>query len=153
MQLPVIGFVGCGDDLQTIVKVGAKSIHTYNERLDYLVEVLSKKDYDVTCNPNPDGFIRMPGTNDQHFIPSSDSTISWDEWKTFSEELIDALPPIVSLSDYAANPPERPEALIEGVLRRGHKMIISGPSKCGKSFLLMALCIAIAEGLPWLGFM
>ena len=40
--------------------------------------------------------------------------------------------------------------LIENVLRKGHKMLISGPSKAGKSFLLIQLCIAIAEGLRWL---
>jgi len=48
--------------------------------------------------------------------------------------------------------PERPEPLIEGVLRRGHKMLISGASKAGKSFCLMELAIAIAEGTKWLGF-
>ena len=31
-------------------------------------------------------------------------------------------------------------------------MLISGPSKAGKSFALMELSIAIAEGKPWLGF-
>ena len=31
-------------------------------------------------------------------------------------------------------------------------MLISGSSKAGKSFLLMELCIALAEGREWLGF-
>lgn len=31
-------------------------------------------------------------------------------------------------------------------------MLISGSSKAGKSFLLMELSIAIAEGKSWLGF-
>ena len=35
---------------------------------------------------------------------------------------------------------------------RGRKMLISGSSKAGKSFLLMELCIAIAEGKHWLCF-
>lgn len=59
---------------------------------------------------------------------------------------------MVSLDAYKDNPPELPEELITGILRRGHKMLISGSSKAGKSFLLMELCIAIAEGTPWLGF-
>ena len=53
---------------------------------------------------------------------------------------------------YKGNPPELPEELISGILRRGHKMLISGSSKAGKSFLLMELCVSLAEGLPWLGF-
>ena len=31
-------------------------------------------------------------------------------------------------------------------------MLLAGPSKAGKSFALIELAIAIAEGLPWLGF-
>ena len=59
---------------------------------------------------------------------------------------------MVSLDTYRENPPKLPDELIKGILRCGHKMLISGPSKAGKSFVLMELCIAIAEGKPWLGF-
>ena len=40
--------------------------------------------------------------------------------------------------------------LIDGVLRQGHKMLIAGPSKAGKSYALIELCCAIAEGKKWL---
>ena len=62
------------------------------------------------------------------------------------------LPEPVNLVAYRDNPPELPAELIEGILRCGHKMLISGSSKAGKSFLLMELCIALAEGRKWLGF-
>ncbi|WP_311845965.1 AAA family ATPase [Paenibacillus larvae] len=42
--------------------------------------------------------------------------------------------------------------LIEGVLRQGHKMLMAGPSKAGKSFALIELSIAIAEGGKWMGW-
>ena len=61
----------------------------------------------------------------------------------------DNLPAMMPLSRYREAPPQ-PEELIEGILRRGHKMLISGGSKAGKSFLLMELCVAIAEGGLWL---
>ena len=64
----------------------------------------------------------------------------------------DDMPGMASLSAYRDNPPVLPEELITGILRRGHKMLISGSSKAGKSFLLMELCVALAEGTPWLGF-
>lgn len=48
-------------------------------------------------------------------------------------------------------PPVRPE-LIQGIVRQGHKMIITGSSKAGKSFLLMELATAMAYNRPWLGF-
>ena len=40
--------------------------------------------------------------------------------------------------------------MINDVLRQGHKMLIAGPSKAGKSFALIELTIAIAEGCKWL---
>ena len=61
------------------------------------------------------------------------------------------LPEPVNLGIIWSSLPEVSPVLIEGVLRQGHKMIISAPSKAGKSFALMELAIAIAEGMNWLG--
>ena len=44
----------------------------------------------------------------------------------------------------------KPE-LIEGVLREGHKMMLAGPSKAGKTFSLIELAICISAGIPWMG--
>jgi len=44
----------------------------------------------------------------------------------------------------------KPE-LIEGILREGHKMMLAGPSKAGKSFSLIELAICISHGVPWMG--
>lgn len=64
----------------------------------------------------------------------------------------DGLPPVESLADlWTEMPPFAPD-LIEGVLRRGHKLLLAGPSKAGKSYALIELCCSIAEGRPWLGF-
>jgi len=58
----------------------------------------------------------------------------------------------ISVAEALANPPKLPPELIEGVVRVGHKMMISGASKAGKSFLLMELAIALSEGTKWLSF-
>ena len=49
------------------------------------------------------------------------------------------------------NLPELPPELISGVLRKGHVMILSGPSKSGKTYLLVELAVAVATGKEWLG--
>ena len=67
-------------------------------------------------------------------------------------EEVDDLPEIECLADIWDNPPDLAGELIEGVLRKGHKMLLAGPSKAGKSFSLLELAICIAEGRPWLGF-
>ena len=69
-----------------------------------------------------------------------------------ANKTVNELPDPVSLSAYYNNRPPLPQELIKGILRVGHKMLIAGSSKSGKSFLLMQLCVAIAKGLTWLGF-
>ena len=49
------------------------------------------------------------------------------------------------------NLPEPAPELIGGVLREGDVMIISGPSKAGKTWLLMELAVSVATGGQWLG--
>jgi len=73
-------------------------------------------------------------------------------YNTWEDDEDDGLPRIISSAEFLANPPKLPEEVIEGVVRQGHKMMISGASKSGKSFLLIELAIALAEGTKWLGF-
>ena len=98
----------------------------------------------------------MPGVtrngNRQYLAATNIGRKSWVDWLDFVEGVTDELPDMESLSVYKDAPPQLPEELIGGILRRGHKMLISGSSKAGKSFLLMELCVALAEGRPWLGF-
>lgn len=47
-------------------------------------------------------------------------------------------------------PPLRPP-IIDGVLRQGGKLILTGDAKCGKTFLLIQLAIALAFGEEWCG--
>ena len=81
---------------------------------------------------------------------------NFDEWKNLTETVNDDnddfydLPDFENLEDIWDNMPELAPPLIDDVLRQGHKMLVAGPSKAGKSFLLIELCIAIAEGRKWL---
>ncbi|MGE4320490.1 MAG: AAA family ATPase [Acholeplasmataceae bacterium] len=72
----------------------------------------------------------------------------------FKDEDLDSegLPEPIGVDTFLNNLPKLPPELIEGVVRVGHKMMISGASKSGKSFLLMQLAIALSEGTKWLGF-
>lgn len=63
-----------------------------------------------------------------------------------------SLPPLVSFADVKDDLPELAPELVAGILRQGHKMTLAGPSKAGKSFALISLAIAIAEGREWLGW-
>lgn len=62
------------------------------------------------------------------------------------------LPPILALEAEEAQDWPRPPELIAGVLYRGAKGMIAGPSKSRKTFVLADLAVSVAAGVPWLGF-
>ena len=158
LELPIAALVHSGGkSLHAIVRVDAADYEEYRKRVEFLYEFLEKHDVSIDKqNRNPSRLSRMPGVtrngNRQYLVATNIGRKSWVEWMDYVEGVSDALPDMVQLSSYKDNPPELPEELIEGILRRGHKMLISGSSKAGKSFLLMELSIAIAEGRSWLGF-
>ncbi len=157
-ELPIACLVHSGGkSLHAIVRVDAKDYDEYRKRVDFLYDFLDKHGVVVDKqNRNPSRLSRMPGVtrngNRQYLVTTNIGRKSWTDWLDFVEGVTDELPDMEALSVYKDNPPKLPEELIGGILRRGHKMLISGSSKAGKSFLLMELCIALAEGRSWLGF-
>jgi RecA-family ATPase len=98
---------------------------------------------------------RLPGVwrgvGKQYLIAGPCGQESWEKWERFIEEEADDLPDVEKLSAVWDNlPPLAPE-LITGILREGHKMRLTGPSKAGKSWALIELTCAIAEGRDWMG--
>lgn len=48
--------------------------------------------------------------------------------------------------------PEMPAEIVEGVLLETHKMLVTGPSKAGKTWGLIALAVGVATGGRWIDF-
>lgn len=158
LQLPIAALVHSGGkSLHAIVRVDAESYEEYRKRVDFLYDFLGKQGVTIDRqNRNPSRLSRMPGItrngNRQRLIATNIGRKSWVDWLDYVEGVTDELPDMETLSAYRDAAPALPEELIGGILRRGHKMLISGSSKAGKSFLLMELCVAIAEGREWLSF-
>lgn len=158
LELPVACLVHSGKkSLHAIVKIEAADYYEYKKRVDFLYMICKKNGLDVdTQNKNPSRLSRMPGVirngHKQFLVDTNIGKSSWDEWKEWIESVNDDLPEPESLNDFWNDMPELATPLIDGVLRQGHKMLLAGPSKAGKSFALIELCIAIAEGNDWLGF-
>lgn len=158
LELPIATLVYSGSkSIHAIVKVDAQNYSEYQKRVEYLYKICNKNGLQVDGqNKNPSRLSRMPGIvrgeHKQFLIDTHIGKTSWEEWETWIEDLNDDLPEFESLEEMFKEDPELAPVLIDGVLRRGHKMLIAGPSKAGKSFALMEMCIAIAEGIPWFGF-
>ena len=158
LELPIAALVSSAHkSIHAIVHVDAGDAQEYRKRVTYLYDFLSSHGLKVDRqNRNPSRLSRMPGVTRngqiQKLLGVKMGRRSWVDWMDFVEGATDELPALRSSTEAFTNPLVLPEELIEGVLRKGHKMLISGSSKAGKSFLLMELSAAIAAGREWLGF-
>lgn len=158
LELPVACLVySGGKSLHAIVRVDAGSYEEYRARVDYLYKICEKNGLAIDKqNRNPSRLSRMPGVTrggrKQFIVDTNIGKSSWNEWKDWIESVNDDLPDAESLCTCWDDLPALSPPLIEGVLRQGHKMLIAGPSKAGKSYLLIEMCCCIAEGRPWLSF-
>lgn len=157
LELPVAAVVYSGaKSIHAIVKVDASDNKEYRERVSYLYKICDKNGLEVDGqNKNPSRLSRMPGCirgdHKQFIIETNTGKETWSDWVEWVESMNDDLPDEENLADVLFNLPDYAEELIEGILRQGHKMLLVGPSKSGKSFSLIELCIAIAEGTKWMG--
>ena len=112
-------------------------------REDYLTpEVLADVD-EVDRYLASKGKIDYPTHSEQDSPPTA-----------YSIAIDDPLPPpkFLSLEQMMThNTDPMPKQVIEGVLHKGSKMIISGSSKAGKTLSLLHLGLAAANGSTWLG--
>lgn len=158
LELPVAILVySGGKSLHAIVKIDAPNYEEYRKRVDYLYSVCRKNGLEIDKqNRNPSRLSRLPGVirgdQKQYIVDKNIGKESWADWKDWIESINDDLPDPENMSDAWDNLPELSPPLIDGVLRQGHKMLIAGPSKAGKSYALIELCCAVAEGKRWLGF-
>lgn len=157
MKLPVAVLVSSGGkSLHAIVRVDAPTKDIYRKRIDKLYSVCAKYKFIVdTNNKNASRLSRLPGIKRgdkwQYIVDTNLGCESWEEWEEYIDGELDDLPEPEDL--FAAenyNAQLSPE-IIAGILRQGRKMIVTGASKAGKSFLLIELAIDIAIGRSWLG--
>lgn len=157
LELPVACLVYSGKkSLHAIVRINASNYDEYKQRVDFLYSVCEKNGLQIDKqNRNPSRLSRLPGvvrgTQKQYLLDTNIGMKSWYEWEKWTEGLNDELPDMENMEKAWDNTPPLSPPLIENILRQGHKMLIAGPSKAGKSFALIELCIAIAEGRSWFG--
>ena len=157
MELPCAALVySGGKSIHAIVRVNAPDYAEYRKRVDYLYATCQKNGLTLDQqNHNPSRLSRMPGIlragQKQALLETNVGKSCWEDWCDWVEACTDDLPDTECLADDWDDLPPLADALISGVLRQGHKMLLAGPSKAGKSFALIELCIAIAEGKTWLG--
>jgi RecA-family ATPase len=173
--LPISTVTDSGDrSVHALVVVDAPDEDTYRKRFEtlrqYCTESLGLKVDEK--NKNPSRFSRMPGvkrarrdheTNErilgkdgqpifdnQTLLEKNLPGKPWDEWVK-DLPVDDGLPEIKSLEQVAEENTPKPAEIIEGILYKGLKMMLGGPSKARKTWTLMHLALALVTGRMWLG--
>jgi len=152
----------------TVVHSGGKSLHAavridagndaaeYARRVAKLYGVLEAHGLKIdTQNKNPSRLSRLPGvprgTGKQYLVARNIGLPSWAEWIKHIDEAADGVPLPESWAELRLNPPPLSPEIIHGILRRGHKLLLGGPSKAGKSYALIQLAAAVCAGTDWFG--
>ena len=103
-----------------------------------------------------EAFLDLGRDKAQSFISGALGQAETQGGKTEPSTKADELPSIVSLSEVWENLPPRAEPIIgderDGLLRKGHVLLVNAPSKAGKSWLFDELGVCMSAGLPWLGY-
>ena len=156
LKLPIRMLVHSGGkSLHAIVHIGAVDYKQYQERVDYLYTVCRKHGLDVdTQDKNPSRLSRLPGfmrgEKRQYIVDRNIGFTDYVEWQHYIEdEMVEPLK-VESMAEIFENPPPLKPELIQGILRQGHKMLLVSSSKAGKTFALIELAVAIAEGRRWM---
>lgn len=142
--------------IHAVVNLNAYSLRDYRIKVQQLHDICAQMGLAADPNTkNPSRLMRLPGIQrGAHwqrtvYSPKTNDVLDFSAWKAY---LTMGLPEDIS-SDWQTFDPAKELApqLIQGVLRCGHKMLIAGPSKAGKSFALLELAAAIVTGGKWLG--
>lgn len=142
--------------IHAVVNLNAYSLRDYRIKVQQLHDICAQMGLAADPNTkNPSRLMRLPGIQrGAHwqrtvYSPKTNDVLDFSAWKAY---LTMGLPEDIS-SDWQTFDPsiELAPQLIQGILRCGHKMLIAGPSKAGKSFALLELAAAIVTGGKWLG--
>ncbi|MBR4687076.1 MAG: AAA family ATPase [Bacteroidales bacterium] len=157
MNLPMACVTNSGGkSLHAVVRVDADGPNHFKDRVRYLHGECEKSGLIIDkANKNPGRLTRLAGVmrggNEQTLMHVGKGARDFATWmaQENSAKLV---------YDYGIEPmdmenvPVLDEVLIDGVMRRGDKMCVAGPSKAYKSFALIQLAIAVACGTRWLGW-
>ena len=156
LNIPIATMVySGGKSIHAIVKIDATNIQEYEERVQFCYDFLKNNGISIdTQNKDPNRLSRMPGVTRNGVVQTLlGVNFGYDSWKEWMESLGETTDFVLEdVGSLILNPPPLSPEIIHGLLRKGHKFLLSGASKSGKSYALIELAIAFSQGTEWFGF-
>lgn len=157
LGLPIVCITSSGGkSLHAIVRIDADGRNHYTDRVRYLHDECEKNGMSIDkANKNPSRLTRLAGVkrgdSEQKFLHAKTGAKDFSTWMTQKKSVRMSYDYGIESMDMTT-PPVLDEVLIDGIMRRGDKMCVAGPSKAYKSFSLIQLAIAVACGGRWFGW-
>lgn len=156
LNLPIATMVySGGKSIHAIVKIDATNIQEYEERVQFCYDFLKNNGISIDVqNKDPNRLSRMPGVTRNGVMQTLlGVNLGYDSWKDWMESIGETTDFVLEdVGSLILNPPPLSPEIIHGLLRKGHKFLLSGASKSGKSYALIELAIAFSQGTEWFGF-
>lgn len=158
LNLPYKAIIDSGNkSIHCILLINAKTAADYNYRVKFIYDFCEKSGFPVDrADKNPSRLYRLPGLirgeSVQKFLElQNDASVqTFDEWQS-GLLLGNPLEMADAVDNFAPEKDLAPE-MIHGILRRGHKLLLTASSKAGKTATLIELGLALATGSNWLGY-
>ena len=157
MNLPIACITSSGGkSLHAIVRVDADGPNHFRDRVRYLHDECALTGMTIDeANKNPSRLTRLAGVErgdrEQTLMHLRVGAKDFPTWAAQEKNAKVSYDYGIEPMDMET-PPVLDEVLVEGVMRRGDKMCVAGPSKSYKSFALIQLAIAVACGGKWFGW-
>ena len=156
LNIPIATMVySGGKSIHAIVKIDATNIQEYEERVQFCYDYLKNNGISIDAqNKDPNRLSRMPGVTRNGVVQTLlGVNLGYDSWKEWMESMGETTDFVLEdVGSLILNPPPLSPEIIHGLLRKGHKFLLSGASKSGKSYALIELAIAFSQGTEWFGF-
>lgn len=170
LNLPCRAIVDSGHkSVHAIVAIDADGEESYERRVRFVHEVCAANGFMADpADKNPNRLTRLAGAvrgeRVQRLIATDEGCGSFDAWYRWVEASVKAQADADGEGGGGgegfrlkiehggiADPPRRAGVMIDGILRDGHKMLVTAPGKSGKTILLTMLAVAAATGGEWAG--
>lgn len=155
LNLPCVALVASGaNSVQAWIRIEAFDSNEFTDRVDFLYSVLEEQGFKVDhSNKRSVQMVRMPGVlrngKQQYLIGTNEGAKSWKEWEEWVDYCLDGNP-IAEQASYHTTPPVMEPELVSEIVRRSQTLIVQGPPKSGKSFLMLNLALSVCYGNNWL---
>lgn len=156
LNLPIVCITNSGGkSVHAIVRVDADGKNHFADRVRYMHAECEKVGMSVDkANKNPSRLTRLAGVDrgerKQELMHLRTGARDFSTWMAQEKTARLSYDYGIEPMDMET-PPVLDEVLIDGIMRRGDKMCVAGPSKSYKSFSLIQLAIAVSCGTKWMG--